>query len=269
MAHVLSGLKLAVIGCGAMGQALVRGLLGSGFNATDITCTRRDPARLASLAGLGVRVTPDNGAASADADVVLLCIKPQGWREAVLTLRPRPGQIVLSVMAGVRTQALEEALPGTRVARCMPNTPALVGAGMHAYSLGASADPTVVPIVEGILGASGTVAAVVEGIMDAVTVTSGSGPAYLFYLAELMIEGSVALGVDPNLARRLVRETLKGAAELLAQPGADPVALRQAVTSPGGVTAKVMSGLEASGVRETFVRAMDAGKRRAAELAQT
>ena len=270
MAATLHEKRIAVIGAGAMGQALIQGLLRTGQPPESLLATRRRPEALAPLAALGIATATDSANAIRTADIVLLAIKPQGWRDTVAELVEafQPGQLVLSVLAGVPTTALAAALPvGVFVVRAMPNTPALVGQGVTGLCAAGGSEGAL-DVAELVFAASGRVFRVEERLMDALTVTSGSGPAYLFYLAELMRDGATALGLDRALASELVAHTLRGAADLLVLSGADPTELRAQVTSPGGTTARVIGTLEDSGMRDAFLRGMDAGRRRAAELAR-
>lgn len=262
---------IAFIGTGSMARAIALGLYrASPAQAGRISCTRRDVAALGDLAALGMVTVGDNGVAIAGADIVVLAVKPQVYGDVLAACRNafRPGQVLVSVLAGIPTAALERRVPeGVRVVRAMPNTPALIGQGVTGLCAGASAGPTELDLASRLFATVGQVISLDEAQMDALTATSGSGPAYLFYLAELMMAGARELGLPPETADTLVRGTLNGAAALLAQSPYAPETLRARVTSPGGTTARAIDVFEAAGLRLTVARAMAAAERRAAELA--
>jgi pyrroline-5-carboxylate reductase len=210
---------------------------------------------------------PDAGAAG----IVVLAVKPDQILGVCRDLAPHldPATLVVSVAAGVSTAGLEQALPdGTVVVRVMPNTPAFVGAGMSVMSAGRHATDADLDRVEALLASVGEVLRVPESKQDAVTAVSGSGPAYVFYLVEAMIEAGVQLGLTRDVARRLAVQTAYGAGALMAQSGEHPVVLRENVMSPGGTTAAAIRQLEAHGVRGAVYAALDACATRSAELAQ-
>jgi len=194
----------------------------------------------------------------------LLAVKPNDVAEAAGSLEaPR----VLSIAAGVRLASLEELLPkGCRVLRAMPNTPALLGEGAAAVAAGAAAGQPDLNWAVGILESVGTAVVVEESLLDAVTGVSGSGPAYLFLVAEAMISAAVEVGLSPEVAAGLVRQTLLGSAKLLAEGAKPPEQLRQNVTSPGGTTAAALEVFEARQLREIFSQAIGAATDRSKEL---
>jgi pyrroline-5-carboxylate reductase len=174
---------------------------------------------------------------------------------------------VLSIAAGVPIARLESALGrDVAVVRAMPNTPALVGAGAAAIAPGSTANDDDLAWAERILGAVGTVVRVPEGLLDAVTGLSGSGPAYVFLVAEALIEAGVLVGLPREVSAALATQTLLGAARLLVETGDGPEALRAAVTSPGGTTAAGLRALEAAGVRAAFLDAVEAATERSRQL---
>lgn len=262
---------IAFIGAGSMARAIALGLYrASPAKAGRIACTRRDAAALSDLAALGMATGSDNHAAIAGAELVVLAVKPQVYDDVLASCRNafRPGQVLVSVLAGIPTSALERRVPdGVRVVRAMPNTPALIGQGVTGLCAGESAGPDELALAARLFAAVGDVITIDERQMDALTATSGSGPAYLFYLAELMMAGARELGLTPETADTLVRGTLNGAAALLAQSPYSPETLRARVTSPGGTTARAIDVFDAAGLRLTVARAMAAAERRAAELA--
>jgi pyrroline-5-carboxylate reductase len=176
------------------------------------------------------------------------------------------GTVVISLAAGVRLSALEAGLPRAAVVRAMPNTPALVDLGITAISPGATCSPHQAEYVERLLSAVGPVVRVPEELQDAVTATSGSGPAYVFALVEAMVAGAVDLGIDPAVAHQLVTQTVLGAATMASRPGADPAALRVQVTSPGGTTAAALGVFQAGDLGGLVAQAMRAARDRGREL---
>jgi pyrroline-5-carboxylate reductase len=259
--------RLALVGGGKMGEALLGGLLSTGWTTADaVTVVERLDSRRAQLAARfpGVAVTAELPPAQTD---VVLAVKPADVTDACSRLGALEPPRVLSIAAGVTTARLEALLPpGTRVLRAMPNTPALVGAGAAAIAPGANAGADDVTWATSILSAVGTVAVIDEGLLDAVTGLSGSGPAYVFLLAEALIEAGVGVGLPLEVADALTRSTLLGAARLLVETGEDPAVLRANVTSPGGTTAAGLAVFEAAGFRELVQQVVAAATARSAEL---
>lgn len=249
-----------------MGEALAAGLLAAGWCPPErLVIVERYEARRKELAGRYPGVVVDAGVPAGEGAV--LAVKPGDVAEACAALSAGSVGRVLSIAAGVTTAAIEAALPpGTPVVRAMPNTPALVGAGAAAIAAGSSAGPDDLDWAEGILGAVGTVVRVSESQLDAVTGLSGSGPAYVFLVAEALIEAGVLAGLPRDVSVRLATQTLLGSARLLVETGDSPEALRAAVTSPGGTTAAGLRVLEAHGVRAAFLEAVAAATDRAREL---
>lgn len=265
------GARIAVLGVGVMGEAVLSGLVRAGWEPDSITGTSRRPARREALiAQYGVRAA-SNVEAVVGADTVILAVKPTdiGALLDEVSGSLEPGVLVISLAAGITIAQLESRLiPGTAVVRVMPNTPALVGQGMAAISAGSAATPDDVAHATTLLEAVGRVQVVPEAYQDAVTAISGSGPAYLFFVAESMIEAGVHLGLPRSVSTELVAQTMMGSAMLLRDSGTHPTVLREQVTSPGGTTAAAVRELEASGVRAAFMRAMEAARNRSRELAQ-
>lgn len=253
-----------------MGGALLRGLIDSGFDASDLAVAEAAPARRSELEAEfgGVRVAPSAAWAVADADVVVVAVKPDHvaavLEEASSGLRA--DAMVLSIAAGVTIEAIEALVPSHPVVRAMPNTPALIGAGAAAIAAGSSADGSHLEVAERLLGGVGIVERVSEPLLDVVTGLSGSGPAYLFLVAEALIEAGVLNGLARETSARLVVQTLVGASRLLDESEEGPEALRAAVTSPGGTTAAGLAALEASGVRAAILDAVTAATKRSQEL---
>lgn len=268
-ATVVDGV-VAIIGAGNMGEALLRGVLRAGVVRPErVVCTVRSSERAEYLEReLGVRVTTDNRDAVRHASLVVIALKPQVLLDELALFADDldAEACVMSVAAGVRISAIE-ALVAKRVAviRVMPNTPALVDAGMSAVSAGTHASADDVAIAHAVLGAVGRVVTVEEDALDAVTAVSGSGPAYVFHFAEAMIDAACAQGLERDLAETLVIQTLLGAATLLDREK-DAAALRRRVTSPGGTTQAALDELERRDVRGAIAAAVAAARRRAAEL---
>ena len=258
---------LQVIGGGRLGEALVSGLLSGGWApAGELSIVEKLPARRDELVARfpGVAV----GAQVEAAQGALIAVKPNDVVAAceALAQAGRPAR-VLSVAAGVPIATLEGALgPAVAVVRAMPNTPALVGAGVAAIAGGSAATPGDLAWARGILGAVGTVVEVTEGQLDAVTGLSGSGPAYVFLVAEALIEAGVLAGLARPVAEQLAIGTLAGSAKLLADSGRPAAELRADVTSPGGTTAAGLRALEDRAVRAAFLDAVMAATARSAEL---
>jgi pyrroline-5-carboxylate reductase len=263
-------MHLALLGGGRMGEALAVGLLEGGWEPDSLAIAEVDADRRHVLEARlpGVRVAPTPAWAAADAEVLVVAVKPGDAVEALASCAEvlPDGALVLSIAAGVTLAALEAAAPGRPVVRAMPNTGALVGRGAAAIAAGSLATPLDLEVCERILGVVGIVVRVPEAQLDAVTGLSGSGPAYVFLVAEAMIEAGVLVGLPRDTSEQLVRQTLLGAATLLADGDTTPESLRAAVTSPGGTTAAGLAVLEAHGVRAAFLEAIDTATRRSTEL---
>lgn len=256
--------ELVVVGGGKMGEALVGGLLASGSAAQDLVVVEPAPGRRAELTdrfpGLAVVAEPVAAAGA------LVAVKPQHVPEVCRSLGSLGVGRILSIAAGVRLATMEAELPaGVAVVRAMPNTPSLVGLGAAAVAGGSAAGEEDLAWAEAILGAVGTVVRVAEPQLDAVTGLSGSGPAYVFLVAEALVDAGVLVGLPRDTATDLAVQTLRGAAELLAG-GASPAELRAAVTSPGGTTAAGLRALEGAAVRAAFADAVVAATERSREL---
>lgn len=248
-----------------MGEAIVQGLLSSGWAlAEEILVVEALPARREELSerypGLNVGENSEMGAD------VLLAVKPQDVATALSASSARFPRL-LSIAAGVRIEVLQSLLGREcRVLRAMPNTPALLGAGMAALAAGPGSAENDLAWAKGILSAVGKVVVVEEELMDAVTGVSGSGPAYLFLVAEAMIAAGVEAGLEPEVADTLTRQTLLGSAMLLAEGEDTPEQLRVNVTSPGGTTAEALQVFEEAGLRDIFREAILAATERSKEL---
>lgn len=258
--------RLQIIGGGKMAEALVGGLLANGWAAADeLHVVEPIPARREELATVlpGVS-TGDTPVAAAD---VVIAVKPDVVPVALAGLTDTGVRRVVSIAAGVRCATIEALLPaGTAVVRCMPNTPALVGQGAAGIAAGSDASAADLEWAASILGAVGIVVVVEEAELDAVTGLSGSGPAYVFHLAEALIAAGVAEGLPPETADALARQTLLGAATLLAESGEDPAVLRRNVTSPNGTTQAGLEVFAEADLLGLVARAVRAAADRSREL---
>jgi pyrroline-5-carboxylate reductase len=259
--------RLAVIGGGRMGEALLGGLLANGWaESADVVVVEPVAARRDELSGRYPGIGVSESAVGADGAVV--AVKPGQVEGACQALAAQGVGRVLSIAAGVTLARLEAALaPDTPVVRAMPNTPALVGAGAAAIAGGRHASAADLDWAESILGAVGTVVRLDESLLDAVTGLSGSGPAYVFLVAEALIEGGVLAGLPRDTAVELTVANLAGSARLLAETGDDPAALRAGVTSPAGTTAAGLQVLEDRATRGAFLAAVAAATERSRQLA--
>jgi pyrroline-5-carboxylate reductase len=264
--------RIAILGCGKIGEALVAGLLSSGWRKPgDIVVTGRRQERLDELTtAYGVAATLSNAEAVAGANLVVVAVKPQDFETLLGEIGPllSSEQTILSVAAAIPTAAIERRIaPNVPVVRAMPNAPATVHEGIAGICAGAHADDEHLALAEDVLAHLGGVARVPERSMDAVTAVSGSGPAYFALLAEAMIEAGILLGLSREISTRLVVQTMLGTAKLLRDEGIHPVELREAVTSPGGTTIRAIRELERAGVRAAFLNAIQAAMERSKELA--
>jgi pyrroline-5-carboxylate reductase len=265
--------RLALLGAGNMGRALLAGLLRSGTRAEHVTVGEQFAAARESLGReLGVAASADNAQAVAGADVVILAVKPQ---DAESVLRPLAAgfaahpPLVISVAAGIRAAQLQAWCgAGVAVVRAMPNRPALVGAGVSGLYAPAGVGGAARATASQVLGSVGEVVWVeAEELLDVVTALSGSGPAYFFLLAELMARSGAELGLPQAAAQRLAAATLYGAGLMARGAESQLAPLREAVTSPGGTTAAALAVFGAEGLEGTVARALAAAVRRSRELA--
>ena len=249
-----------------MGEALLGGLLSSGWAGPDeLAVVERVDARRTELESAFPKVSIVDEPVACEGAVI--AVKPNDVATACGLVADAGVQRVLSIAAGVRTSALEAALGGgVPVVRAMPNTPALVGEGVSAIAGGSSAGDDDLAWAESVLGAVGTVVRVSEPQLDAVTGLSGSGPAYVFLVAESLVDAGVLAGLSREVAETLAYRTLLGASRMLVETGEGPAALRAAVTSPGGTTAAGLRALEDAGVRAAFIDAVEAATQRSREL---
>jgi pyrroline-5-carboxylate reductase len=263
--------RLAVVGAGVMGETIIPGLVAGGWEPAQIVAVDRYRPRVDEVvARHGISSATSIAEAVADAAAVLLAVKPQDAPGVLAEIGPalRPGAVLVSICAGIPTASIESALPaGTPVVRVMPNTPAKVGEGMSAVSAGSAATEAHLELASSMMGSVGKVVTVPEKYQDAVTAVSGSGPAYVFYVVEAMVDAGVLLGLPRDVSTTLAVQTLYGSAKLLASSGEHPGRLREQVTSPGGTTAAALRELDAHGVKAAFTAAMEACRDRSRELA--
>jgi len=264
--------RIAVLGAGRIGEALIAGLLSSGWRRPeDITASSRRAERVAELAErYGIAATLDNVEAASGAALVVVSVKPQDIEGLLGQIGPAitTEQTVLSIAAATPTATIERHLAsGVPVVRAMPNTPSTVHEGIAGLCAGAHAGDAHVTLAEEALAHLGSVVRVSERHMDAVTAVSGSGPAYFALLAEAMIEAGLLLGLSREISTQLVIQTMLGTAKQLRDEKLHPVELREMVTSPGGTTIAAIRELESAGVRAAFLNAIQAAMNRARELA--
>jgi pyrroline-5-carboxylate reductase len=249
-----------------MGSALLTGLISGGWAPVeDLAVSEPDEGQRQKLSGDHPGLLVAEGPVAADAAV--LAVKPDVAEAVARTLAAVGITRVLSIVAGLSTARLEAALqPGDVVVRSMPNTPALIGAGVSGMSGGSAATAADLDWAEGILGTVGSVVRLPERHLDAVTGLSGSGPAYVFLMAEALIDAGVTAGLSREVSRQLVVGTVLGSARMMAETGADPGDLRAGVTSPGGTTAAAVRTLEFKAVRSAFIEAVAAATERSRQL---
>ncbi|MGB1586239.1 MAG: pyrroline-5-carboxylate reductase [Thermoplasmatota archaeon] len=264
--------RLAVIGCGNMGSAIVEGLLEQGWAKPEqIIATNPAADKVEELIErLGIQGTTDNVAAAREADIVLLGVKPQIIKAALKELRNTvtPPQLVISIAAGISTRFIEYYLPDVPVARSMPNLAVTVGMGATAICAGQAAKPEDLAQVRAIFEAVGTVEEVHENLMDAVTGLSGTGPMYVFHLIEALADAGVKVGLPRAVAQRLAMQTVRGSARLAQMSDDHPAALKDQVTSPGGTAIAALHVLRKNGFSAILMDAVEAARDRSAELGE-
>lgn len=267
-------LTVGFLGAGKMATALAKGFVRAGLVSAGrlIASDVAAGARQVFAQETGARAVTDNAEVARAADVLIVAVKPAQVVEMLTALQPEIGarHLVISIAAGVPLAKLEAALPaGTRVIRVMPNTPALVGAGAAAYSLGTAATAEDGALAQSLLAAVGLAVEVKEPLLDAVTGVSGSGPAFVYLMIEALSDGGVAAGLPRDVATRLAAQTLLGAARMVLDTGLHPGALKDMVTSPGGTTIEGVHELEKAGVRAGLMNAVRAAADKARKLGQS
>ena len=269
MSHDLKDGTLAIIGGGQMAEALLAGLCvrhaidPTRVTVTDPVAARRDVMKRR----FGVVVGEDNDAAAAGAETIVIAVKPQTLGTVLPALKGAAvSKLVISIVAGATIGRIARDLPGARVVRVMPNTPALIGEGMSAFSAGPGVTDAEIARVRTLLEAVGRVVAVEEPLLDAVTGLSGSGPAYVFAAIEALADGGVKMGLPRTVADALAAQTVVGAARMVLETGEHPARLKDRVASPGGTTIAGLHALEQGGFRAALIAAVEAATRRAQEL---
>ena len=263
-------MRTAVIGAGNMGEALIAGLIAYGETPANIAVCEKRAERAAELVSrYGIKIAEISESVS-DAEVILLVVKPQDMANVLAEIGSsvNPAAVLVSFAAGKKIDFIRTQLGKTNsVIRVMPNTATMVGAGMAAISLGAGVTADQREFVTGFLAKSGEVVEVSEDLQDAVTATSGSGPAYFFAFVEAMISGAQELGLSPEVATKLTVQTLVGAAKLLAESGKSASELRENVTSPNGTTAAALKSFSEGDLTALVAKSMQAARDRSIELA--
>ena len=265
-------LRLAFIGGGNMARSLIGGLLAAGHAAAQIAVAEPDSNQRERLRALGpLQIGTDNQSASRGADIVVLAVKPQVLRPVCIDLRPAlraEQQLVVSIAAGVRLQAMQQWLGDCAIVRCMPNTPALLRAGITVLTGNARVSAPQLALATALLRAVGQCEVVDdEALLDPVTAISGSGPAYFFLFMEALTAAGIAQGLDPEQARRLVVETALGAARMASETATPLAALRVSVTSPNGTTERALQAFENGDLRTLVATAALAARDRSIEMA--
>jgi pyrroline-5-carboxylate reductase len=263
------GVMIAILGAGKMGEALLSGLLRAGRPASDVAVVVRRADRGEELReAYGVPVLTAEEAAK-DASTLVIAVKPQDMARMLDEIAPfvSPSQLVISVAAGITTSFIERRFPvEVPVVRVMSNTPVLVDEAMSVISAGSYASEPHLRRTEELLRPVGKVLRIPESQQDAATALSGSGPAYVYYLVEAMVDAGILLGMPRRTALEMVTQAVYGAATMLKDSGEHPVILREAVTSPGGTTISAIRELEKHGVRAAFLAAIEAARDRGREL---
>jgi pyrroline-5-carboxylate reductase len=267
------GKKIAFLGAGNMAEAFVKGLLRAGTAAQEeILCAEPRAERRDEIAKrYGVRVTGDNQAATEEADIVVLSVKPQSMDALLEEIAPAIDhrKLVISIAAGIPIAAIARKLgAGVRIVRTMPNTPALVGAGATALARGAHATDADLEQARALFLAVGVAVIVEEHHLDAVTGLSGSGPAFVFLAIEALADGGVKMGLARPVAMALAAQTVLGSAKLVLETGEHPGRLKDQVTSPGGTAIAGCHALEAGGLRAALISAVEAATLRSQELGE-
>jgi pyrroline-5-carboxylate reductase len=270
--NITTGLRIAVLGAGKMGGILLQAFLRSGlFTAEQIAATVAHDVRAEALSKqFGLAVITDNVRAVQGADIVLLAVKPTQVVQLVREISPslKSGALLLSIAASVKTGAIEDAVGGSpAVIRAMPNTPAMLGAGITALCRGRFAADEQLALAQRIFETVGRVVVVDERHMDAVTGLSGSGPAFLYIILESLAEAGVNVGLPREIATQLAAQTAYGAAKMVLETGSHPALLKDEVTTPAGCTVDGILELEEGGLRVTLIKAVKRATERARELA--
>ncbi|HEY7705364.1 MAG TPA: pyrroline-5-carboxylate reductase [Acidimicrobiia bacterium] len=265
----MSGPTVAILGVGAIGEAMLRRLLKAGWTSDEISGSARRQDRARQIeAATGCQIHLDPLDAIKGRQVVVIAVKPRDVPALLPALAGsvEPDQVILSVAAGVPTTTFEAALGECQVVRAMPNTPALVGEGVTGVAAGSNVSSEALAAAVSVLEAVGHVQVMDETLLDAVTAVSGTGPAYVFLLAEALTEAAIREGLSRDIAESFVHQTIRGSGHLLTETGKGPSELRAQVTSPGGTTAAAVHVLEERGFRALVEDAVRAAAQRSREL---
>lgn len=269
--HPMDHPKVAILGAGSLGAILANGLVRAGWRTADITLVARRQERVEELEReTGISTVTSLTGGIAGADVVVIAVKPKDMAVVINAIAEslQPDQIVVSLAAGVELETISETLPDQPLIRAMPNTPAAVDMAMTAISPGSNATSDHIALARSVFGAVGETIELSEDLLDAVTAVSGTGPAYVFLLAESMIEAAIREGLPHHAAEKLVHQTIRGSGELLSTSDKSAFRLRGQVTSPGGTTAAAMHVLDDGGFRSLMEDAVRAAASRSRELGQ-
>ena len=263
--------RLAIIGCGAMGSAFARGVIAAGVcQPGEITIADADAALLEQVTtDLGAAAAPDNATAVTGAEIVLLAVKPPQINDVLGQIAGviSPGQLIVSIAAGVRLETMESCLPdGVPIIRAMPNTPCRVRAGAVGFSCSDAVTQRQADAATSIFDAVGISFQLPEHLLNAVTGLSGSGPAYVYLMIEALSDAGVRVGLPRNVALDLASQTVLGAARMVIDEHEHPARLKDQVTSPGGTTIAGLDALERAGFRSALMEAVKAATKRADEL---
>ncbi len=270
---MLRNASLSLIGAGAMGEAMIRGILNQHLIAPDdITASTPRAERVQELRGrYGIRAVTDNCQAARAGNIVVVAVKPQTVPKVMPEIRDAlaAGDLIISIIAGMPSRVLARGLGVAKVVRAMPNTPAQIGQGMTVWTATPAVDETGLRQAQAILGALGKELYVSdEGDLDRATALSGTGPSYIFLFMEALIDAGVHLGFSRRVAQELVYQTLEGSLAIARETGVHPVELRNRVTSPGGTTAEALYQLEKGGLRTVMSKAIWAAYQRSVSLGE-
>ena len=274
----MDNLRIAFIGTGSMGSAVLDGLLAAGHPKALISATTRTEAKAKALRDRGIsalagETSPDaNALMAGDADLIVLGVKPYQIVDVLTELRGEIGKnaVVISMAAGIQLTTMAAVLDeNPNIIRTMPNTPALVGKGVTGLAAAASASQAAVDAAKALFEAVGSVLVIPETQIDALSAVSGSGPAWVYYIIEQWEKVAIAQGFSEDDAKLLVRQTLAGSVELLESTGEEPAELRRKVTSPGGTTERIIATMEQADLQGIFAQSLNAAVARAREIANS
>lgn len=264
--------RFGFIGAGAMAEAIASGMIGQGMcSGSDIVMSNRSRGKLETLQQeLGISIAESNSQVVAEAEYIILAVKPQQFAAVCgnLQQKPQKGQAVISIMAGVPMDSIREALGDVTLFRAMPNTPAKIGWGMTGVAAGEEATAEQKEMVQRMFDSVGQTVFVEETYMDAVGAVSGSGPAYMYQILEALADGAVMAGLPRAMAYQLAAQTMAGSAMMLLETGEHPGVLKDQVTSPGGTTIRAIKVMEERGVRSAMMEAVQQAYLRSKELGE-